>query len=229
MVKDVVRIKAELCLDAFGNRETLRESHVGEEATRAAQGIAAEVADLATSGQSKRAARWPSQCARIGGRSDPGIRERWNRGEPKEVSTNVSARSRIERARSLIGAAGSGIRDLAALGDARCPRETATVVQSVAHLPAADQEIRGAADPAEELLAATDGQFVHGVSHECVIAVEVVGTISDARINREVIVIVIVGMRVGVMSDELEAVAEAPYQYSVAVRRSRVAFRPSAR
>jgi len=190
MVEDVVRIKAELCLDAFGNRETLRESHVGEEATRAAQGIAAEVADLATSGQSKRAARWPSQCARIGGRSDPGIRERRNRGEPKEVSTNVSDRSRIERARSLIGTAGSGIRDLAALGDARCPREAATVVQSIGHLPAANQQVGCTARAVHKLLAFAERQFIYSVNHEYVIAVEVVGTISGPRINREVIIIV---------------------------------------
>src|ERR1039457_6424980 len=64
MVEDVVGVKAELRLDAFGNRETLRDCQVVVKCMRATQRVESRITDLAATG--KRIWTGDGACERAG-------------------------------------------------------------------------------------------------------------------------------------------------------------------
>src|SRR5579859_813547 len=139
MVKDVVSIKAELCFVTFGYAKSLRKCHIGEESTRAAIGIASDVADLAAGGQRKRARGRPRQRASICSGSDSRVTQSPNGSKPQEVPGGVPLRSDTELIAAYhLRTAWSGIRNLAAFPDAGRPRKTSAVIQGIRDLPAPD-------------------------------------------------------------------------------------------
>src|SRR4029434_4382558 len=122
----------------------------------------------------------------------------------------------IERfAGKEVGTARTGIRDLAALADGRSEGKTAAPIRSVGNLPATDQKIGGATDIGHVLLAPTDRQFVDRADDENMVAVEIVRTVSDLRIYRKVIVVVVVGVREGIVREELQALRKALLQFDL--------------
>src|SRR5206468_3862300 len=89
---------------------------------------------------------------------------------------------------------------------------TAAPIRSVGNLPTTDYKVGGATDAGHVLFAATEGQFIDGTNHKNVVSAEVVGAVADLRIHREVIIVVVVCMREGVVREELQALREALLQ-----------------
>src|SRR6266478_1285643 len=188
---------------------------------RAAKRVASRVSEVAASRKSERSGSRP--CKRtsvlprqVGVRKDRGNSHRSNRGEPREVSTRIAVQARAERLpwqqiRATVHIVSSSmyIRDVPTLIYFRGEWQTTAPVRSVRNLPAADQKIRGAADVTHILLAFAEGQFVHRIHDEHMIAVEIVESIRNFRIHGEVTAIVIVSAGISVMREELQAMAKA--------------------
>src|ERR1051326_5251797 len=66
VIKYVVCVEAELCLDALSESEVLRQRHIGEESTRAAERIQPNIANCAARWQRERTGSRPRQGAGVG-------------------------------------------------------------------------------------------------------------------------------------------------------------------
>src|SRR5215470_8219556 len=82
------------------------------------------------------------------------------------------------------------------------PRQPAAPVCGVADLPSANQIIHRSTT-GEELLALAEREFVNRVQNPYVVAIEVHRTPSDGVVRSVVVAVIVIGMRVGVMGQEL--------------------------
>src|SRR5215472_14868451 len=214
MIEQIVYIEAELCLVAFGDVESLQQREVIVEGVRTPVRIESHIADLA--------AGWESQGSGNRSRQRAGIRayrhsgqvvgERLNRSEPVQAARAIGtapgsdifgAGRNVSR---YIRAAWSRVLDIAALVDVGVKRKTRSVGQSVGSLPATQEQVRDATRVAEEHLSFADGQFVDHAQHEDLIAVIRVRPPGELRVNREVTIVVSIGVRVGIVRQELQPV-----------------------
>src|SRR4029077_20465714 len=91
-----------------------------------------------------------------------------------------------------VGAARSGIRHLTAIREARSPRKTCAIRDSVRNLPSPDQEIGNAASVTHELLAFAYRQLVNYIPHKYLVAIERVRSPSDCLAHIKVARIVVI-------------------------------------
>src|SRR5260370_42034900 len=98
--------------------------------------------------------------------------------------------------------------NVAALPEVGSKGQTAAVIQRVRKLPAANNEILHSAGIAHELLAPAERQFIDGVDHENMIAVEVVWTPRKFLINGEIAIVIVISICVRIGRNELQNVAD---------------------
>src|SRR6266700_511371 len=122
----------------------------------------------------------------------------------------------VERlSRKDIRAAWPCVGDLIAVAKIWRKWQTAAPIGGIGNLPTADQEVGGAADVGHVFFAASNWQFVHGAKDEYVVLAKIIGTVCDSMINGIVaaptpraVVTVVVGVREGVVSEELQTGGE---------------------
>src|SRR5260370_4435323 len=220
MIENVVSVKAKLRFVAFRYAEGLRECHIRVEPTRTAVGMPSDIADLAASRQRKPSGCRPRDQALVilTGDVRRGILDFWKRlaqsstrqrREPEQEAVGISARSRLKSAgANRVGTAWPGIGNLAALSKAGRPGQTATVVERVRNLPAANKQVGDAAHATHERLALADRQLVHRVDHEYVLAVEADRTLAQFLIRGEIAGAVEISPGGGIVRQALQTLAD---------------------
>jgi len=120
---------------------------------------------------------------------------------------NASRHSCMERSRN-VGATDAGILFASALSETGSPGQTAAPIAGVTQLPSAHNIVHGSAGIAHELLALSEGQFIDGVEDPYMVPVEIDRPIRNPMIDRIVVIVIVVGVREGVVSQELKAARE---------------------
>jgi len=121
---------------------------------------------------------------------------------------NAAGHSNMEGTRNLVRTARAGVGHRTALANTGSPRQATAPVGGIAQLPPTYRVVKCPAGVAHILLALSEGQFVNRVDYPYAVAGEVHRSPRNLVTDRVVAVGVVVGVGIGVVGDELQALRE---------------------